>query len=204
LDLAATRPFTANDFEPPLAAAGSAPRTLDRSLPTGKAGEGATSRSPMLGVAPGHPGRAGLTGPPGADQGRQRPTPEVSVAFRPHSGASGCTVWATAQSLRVWPAHAMSVAVLSGPLGCPTEIKLSAVAPTAPGMFSGWVGSVLINIPEWAQYQLAVHLSLAPDGSAVFTSCARPRFSTELMGASKSQRLATSLQKEVWRLVSQG
>ncbi len=71
-------------------------------------------------------------------------------------------------------------------------------------MVTGWIGSVFVNLPEWQQYQLAVALSLAPDGSTVFTSCARPRFATALFCASKSKRLAGSLQDELLRLINSG
>lgn len=70
-------------------------------------------------------------------------------------------------------------------------------------MVTGWVGSALTNLPQWQQYQLAVGLAAAPDGTTVFTSCARPRSSMAYMGASKSQQLATALQNELWILVQQ-
>ncbi len=71
-------------------------------------------------------------------------------------------------------------------------------------MVTGWVGSVFTNLARWQQYQLAVALSWAPDGSTVFTSCARPRFGATLFGAPKSQRLAASLQDELLRLINPG
>lgn len=78
------------------------------------------------------------------------------------------------------------------------------VETVSGAMVTGWVGSVFTNLPQWQQYQLAVTLWLAPNGATVFTSCARPRFGTALLGGSRSQRLATSLKDELVRLANSG
>ncbi len=64
----------------------------------------------------------------------------------------------------------------------------------------GWRGFLFTNMPQWQEYQLAIVLSSYAAGGTQFTCCARPRFSTAILGAQKSQELVGSLQSEVVNL----
>jgi hypothetical protein len=85
-----------------------------------------------------------------------------------------------------------------------TQVGAEDIETVNDLMVTGWIGSALANLPQWQQYQLAVELFAAPDGTTVFTSCARPRWSSALLGASQSQLLASSLQNNLWFLIREG
>ncbi len=61
----------------------------------------------------------------------------------------------------------------------------------------GWIGNSWTNLPQFQEYQLTI--VTAPDGrgGSTFTCCARPRWSTALLGASRSRSLADSLDSAV-------
>ena len=64
----------------------------------------------------------------------------------------------------------------------------------------GWIGNSWTNIPQFQEYQLSIVTSPDGSGGSTFTSCARPRWSTSLFGASRSHDLAVSLDSAVRKM----
>jgi hypothetical protein len=58
---------------------------------------------------------------------------------------------------------------------------------------TGWVGKALSNIPQRAQFELAIRFEPLSDGSVYFSCASRPRFKYTYFGASRSKELANSL-----------
>jgi hypothetical protein len=64
---------------------------------------------------------------------------------------------------------------------------------------TGWVGKARSNIPQRAQFELAIVFERLPDGSVHFTCASRPRFRNTYFGASRSQELARLLANSIQR-----
>ena len=64
----------------------------------------------------------------------------------------------------------------------------------------GWIGTSWTNLPQFQEYQLSIVTSPDGSGGSTFTCCARPRWSTALLGASRSRSLADSLDTAVRRI----
>jgi hypothetical protein len=70
------------------------------------------------------------------------------------------------------------------------------------GSAVGWIGSSWTNIPNKAEYMVAVARIVQPDGSIVLDCSCRPRFSSSLFGSRRSGDLTHRLVAEVTRLAS--
>jgi hypothetical protein len=70
------------------------------------------------------------------------------------------------------------------------------------GSAVGWIGSSLTNIPNKAEYMVAVARIAQPDGSIVLACSSRPRFSSSLFGSRRSIDLTQRLVDEVTILAS--
>jgi len=66
----------------------------------------------------------------------------------------------------------------------------------------GWIGSSWTNLPQFQEYQLSIVTSPNGSGGSIFTCCARPRWSTALLGASRSRSLGDSLDSAVRRFTN--
>lgn len=64
----------------------------------------------------------------------------------------------------------------------------------------GWMGNPWTNLPKRSEYELAVSVSMLPDGSTQFMCSGRPRFGSQITGSARSQELASQLASEVVRL----
>lgn len=66
----------------------------------------------------------------------------------------------------------------------------------------GWIGSSWTNVSKYSEYEMGVFLSGLADGSTQFVCSGRPRFGSQLSGATRSQELAQRLATEVSRLAT--